>query len=213
MCLCDLFYIPTTVFPPSSPPSLSPCLPATPPNPPLFCFCLGKGHGYQPNIAYQIAVRLRTFPCIKVGQGNPVWGIQSQMSAKEWKPLLLLLGAPQEDQATAVTYTQRFRWVLCRLTGCRFFLCEPRLIDSVVFLLVSLTPVTPTVSTPVFLRIPWTLAGVWLLVSLHLFLSVASLMTIELGTKSDFAFFIASCCYFPVVHEMMLALNWEEYII
>lgn len=61
------FYNSTIVFlsssPPSAPPSTSPLLtPSTP----------ASAHGYQPNMAHDVAVRLGTSPHIKAGQGNPV---------------------------------------------------------------------------------------------------------------------------------------------
>lgn len=40
-------------------------------------------HGYQPNMAYQLAVRLGTFPHIKAGWGNPKLRKESQNLAKE----------------------------------------------------------------------------------------------------------------------------------
>lgn len=60
---CSLiYYTLTTVFPPSSSPSF------TPPPPSTSLFPLSKeqtSQGYQPNMAYQIAIRLSTSTHIK----------------------------------------------------------------------------------------------------------------------------------------------------
>ena len=69
---------------------------------PLFLFRKWQdSQGYQPNMSYQVAIRLGTSPHIKAGQGNPVGGKGSQEQAKESEtPPLPLLGVPQEHQAT-----------------------------------------------------------------------------------------------------------------
>lgn len=40
-------------------------------------------HGYQLNMVYQVAARLRTSSCIKAWQGNSVWGIRLEKPTKE----------------------------------------------------------------------------------------------------------------------------------
>jgi hypothetical protein len=50
--------------------------------------------GYQPAMAYQVAVRLGTPSPIKARQGNPVKGKGSQNQATESETLFLLLGVP-----------------------------------------------------------------------------------------------------------------------
>lgn len=55
----------------------------------------GRPHGYQQNIAYQVVVKLSTSPCIKAGQGNPVWGLETQKPTKESE----IASVPQKDQA------------------------------------------------------------------------------------------------------------------
>jgi hypothetical protein len=69
----------TSVSPPSSPPSLSSftssSLPLFPLSPPPLLF--RKGHvssGYQPAVAYQVAVRLGTSSPVKGRQGSQVGG-------------------------------------------------------------------------------------------------------------------------------------------
>lgn len=74
------------VSPFSSFPTLYPSPPMwTPPTFPssLLFRKVQTSHGYQKIIAYQVSVRLKTLPFLKAGQGNLVWEIGSQKSAKE----------------------------------------------------------------------------------------------------------------------------------
>jgi hypothetical protein len=51
---------------------------------PLLCFLLEKyNERYQPNMAYQVAVRLDTSPHIRTRQGNPVTENRFQREEKE----------------------------------------------------------------------------------------------------------------------------------
>lgn len=45
-------------------------------------------------MAYQVAVKLSTSPCIKAGQSNPVGGIESQKPAKALRSHMLKLCTP-----------------------------------------------------------------------------------------------------------------------
>lgn len=68
-------YIPKAVSPPFFPLSSSPMPPIYPQTPPLPQFPFRKGQtfqGYQPNMPYQVPIRLRGIFRIKAGQGNPV---------------------------------------------------------------------------------------------------------------------------------------------
>ena len=98
--------------------SLPPLLPVLPrsvhnpqstPAPSLF----RKGqvsHEYQQNMAYQVAVRLSTSPCIQAGQDNPLWGTGSPKQSAQ--PLFPLLGVPPENKATQLWHACRGpRWV------------------------------------------------------------------------------------------------------
>ena len=50
----------------------------------VFFFRKGQAsQGYQPNMAYQVIIRLGTYPRIKVGWGDPVRGKGSQKETKE----------------------------------------------------------------------------------------------------------------------------------
>lgn len=71
--LLSSYFFPLSFLPLHPPPSTSP----------LFVF--RKGHssqGCQQNMVYQIEVGLISSPCIKVGLGNPVWGVSSQKSVQ-----------------------------------------------------------------------------------------------------------------------------------
>lgn len=63
----------TIASPPSFPPSV-PYLLSTPlTTPPPFLYRKRQAsNGYQPNVGYQLAVRVGTFPHMKAEQGNPV---------------------------------------------------------------------------------------------------------------------------------------------
>lgn len=77
------------------------------PHPLLFSFCLGRsrhsiGNKAYQSIAYQVALRISTFPCIMAGQGNPVWKIDFQ------EPLKALGKAPAaivRSLASRLSYT------------------------------------------------------------------------------------------------------------
>ena len=93
------YYILTTVSSTSSPLSHSPY---HLPTPPLFSFRKWQySQGYQPNIAYQVTLRLSMPPCIKAGQVEPVGVKGYRKRAKGQRQALLpLLGISEEDQAT-----------------------------------------------------------------------------------------------------------------
>ena len=97
---------------------------------PLFLFSKGPvSHGYQPVMAYHIAVRLGTrhLPLlIKARRGNPIGGKCSKCRQQsQGQPLLPLLGVPHENQATQLLHMcRRPRSVLCVLSGWWFNLCE-----------------------------------------------------------------------------------------
>ena len=70
-----IYFTSQPVSPPSSLPVLSPfsspLLPQSTPS--LFLFRKGQAsRGYHQSMIYQVKVRLRTSPCIMVGQGSPV---------------------------------------------------------------------------------------------------------------------------------------------
>lgn len=76
------------------PPPLSPSYfsPFSPPTPSSFLFRKGQiTHGYQQNMANQVAVRLRISSCIKARQGNPMREVGSQMPVKKSETDLLCL--------------------------------------------------------------------------------------------------------------------------
>lgn len=107
-----LFYIPAAVSLPSSPPSSSslPHLPPLPPSTPLpFLFRKGQtSHEYQPNMAYQVAVRLSSFLCFTAGKGDPIWGMGSQSLAKESEVIPApTVRNPIRPSYTAIMHLQR----------------------------------------------------------------------------------------------------------
>lgn len=79
-----------------------PSLLSPPPTPPPVLFRKGPApYGYQPDIVYQVAVRLGTFPCIQAGQNNSLGRKRflKQASESETAPAPAV-GIPQEDHAT-----------------------------------------------------------------------------------------------------------------
>ena len=65
--------------------------------------------GYQPNIEYQVTVRLGTFLHIKAGQGNPVGGKGSQEQAEELEtaPVPTVRSPTRTSSYTIIMYMQR----------------------------------------------------------------------------------------------------------
>ena len=64
--------------------SLHSSLPSPSPSIPLFLFRKGQAsHGYKPNIAYQVAVRVGTSTSLKAAQGILIWGNGSQKPLRE----------------------------------------------------------------------------------------------------------------------------------
>lgn len=73
--------------------------------PPQFLFRKAQvSHEYQQNISNQVAIRLSTSQCIKVGQGDPVWRAESPKPIKELEIDAIPLKGPSY---TAITYMQR----------------------------------------------------------------------------------------------------------
>lgn len=123
-----LFYNLTAVSPFSSSPCFSP----------QTSFCLSPIHSSSISIQKMTDLtwisikhgipscsRLSTLPCIKVGQGNPIWGIQSQSQQNSQRQTLFPeLAVPQGASYTPVTYVQRAQSIPCRIPGCWVSLCE-----------------------------------------------------------------------------------------
>lgn len=90
---------------------LSPFLPAPHPfTPLLFPFRKGQAfHGHQPNIAYQVSVRLHNSPHIKAGYSNPVERIGPTKQAKESEtiPIPTVRSSTRKTRYTTKTYMQR----------------------------------------------------------------------------------------------------------
>lgn len=82
----------------------------TPPEPLSIPFLFRKGqasHGYQPKMAYQVAVLLGTSPHIKAAQGNPIGLMGSQKQAKETEiPAPTLRSHRRRSRYTTVTNMQ-----------------------------------------------------------------------------------------------------------
>lgn len=80
-----LFYIVTEVSPPSCPPIFSPTSSLSPISAPtLFLFRKEQAfYGHQQSLGYQVEEGLRSFLCIKAGQGNPIGGMGFQKIEKE----------------------------------------------------------------------------------------------------------------------------------
>ena len=101
---------PFLVVPPSPPPSSRP----------PFLFRKGEAsHGYQPALAYQVAVRPGASSPIVARQGSPVR--DKGPKGRQWsqrQPLFLLLGVPHEDSdAQLLSMCQDPRSIPCMLSG------------------------------------------------------------------------------------------------
>lgn len=84
----------------------------------------------------QVTARLGTSPCIKAGRGKSVGGKGSGITP------LSLLGIPQEDKLHNYNmYAEGLGRSL--VAPIRFSVCEARLVESVGFLGVSVTPLAP----------------------------------------------------------------------
>ena len=101
------------------------------------------------NRAYQIVIRLSIFPHIKVGQGNPKEGKgspkQTKVSGIDSSPTVTNQ-IPQEEQPMQLLHIRRgLRSILHKLPDCSVSVSsyEPSSVDSVGFLVVSLTPLAP----------------------------------------------------------------------
>ena len=83
VCLFYILNMASAIFLSWSPPSV-----VSPSTPQTFLLLSASwngqvSHEYKQNITYQVAVRQSNLPCIKAGQGNPVWEVGSQKPIKE----------------------------------------------------------------------------------------------------------------------------------
>jgi hypothetical protein len=99
----------------------------------------------NPPLAYQVAVGLGQSSPIEAGQGSPVRGKGSK-GRQQSQRQLLLLGVPHEDQASHLLHMCRG----CSLVGVLVSVSSyrHRLVDSVDFLVMSLTPLVPSILPP-----------------------------------------------------------------
>ena len=99
--LINLLYILIEAYPLSSPPNLS----LSSPLPHISSLSpqrRGSSHGYQPAVAYQVAVGLGPSSPIEVRQGSPVKGKATE--GRQRQPLLQV-GASHEDQGTHLLHS------------------------------------------------------------------------------------------------------------
>lgn len=93
-----MYHNPTAVSVPSFPPSLFPPTFPLPRVTPLLCFLSKKGQAsqkYQPNMSYQVSIRLNTYPHSKAGWNNPVREKKfPKANRRVGQPLLPELGVP-----------------------------------------------------------------------------------------------------------------------
>lgn len=126
--------------------------------------------GHQQSMAYQAAKRLNTFPAFRVGKARfPVNNIPQHPKASQSTGTVPSRAVPQIDHAAQLSHICRWsRSVPCRLAGCWFRLCEfpwARLIISVGFSVMFLSPWLLQSLLPLLLRAPWAWPNAWLWVS------------------------------------------------
>ena len=145
-------------------------------------------HEYQPALAYQVAVRLGTF-ADEVGQSNPVRKNGSQgRQCSQRLPLLPLYESHIRTQLhnCSICAEDLSLFYACFLIGSSVSKNHygPRLVDSVGFLVVSLTPLAPSILLPlssVSSKLHLILCCGFC-ISFHQLLGEASLMTVMLGS-------------------------------
>jgi hypothetical protein len=122
-------------------PSLSPTLLST-----ILLPLLRKGeesHGYHPTLAYQVAIKLGVSSSIEVKQGSPVRGNRSKDRQQSETTPVPALGVLHEDPAVELLHiyigprTHAGSLVDSSVSMSPY---GPGFVDSVGFLLVSLTP-------------------------------------------------------------------------